>query len=309
MSEALPNLAAVVNEVTGNWSPTGHLLGGEGRRGWGDLRSLVSAQAPTLSAPVPVAFRTPDMPRLCLVCSGPAGRGSQRCYQCALHAQCADGSLADVVVPVTYALKGSAHARRLWLYKNPPRPPGIGGPKAAARADATSAGGVSAGAMSAEAAPVAALSMVALLLVFLRDHGGCLWRGAGWQARPTHLAVVPSARARPGPHPLRTLIAPYLRLPWAELSAEPDDERLRELDPDRFKSGPVPASRVLLLDDTWTTGSSAQSAAMALRRAGARSVVTVVIGRHISSPSADLASFGPAVLPFCPASCAVHVGR
>ncbi len=227
------------------------------------------------------------MPRLCLVCSGPAGRGSRRCYQCALHAQCAGGSLADVVVPVTYALKGSAHARRLWLYKNPPCPPEIGGPEAAA--------------------PVAAMSVLALLLVFLRDHGGCLWRRAGWQARPTHLAVVPSARARPGPHPLRTLIAPYLRRPWAELSAEPDDERLRELDPDRFESGPVPGSRVLLLDDTWTTGSSAQSAAMALRRAGARSVVTVVIGRHVSSPPADLASFGPAVLPFRLASCAVHV--
>lgn len=305
MSEALPNLSAVVNEITGNWSPTGHLLGGQGRQRWGDLRSLVAAQAPTLSAPASAALRTPGMPRLCLVCSGPAGRGSRSCYQCALHAQCADGSLADAVVPVTYALKGSAHARRLWLYKNPPRPAGIGGQKAAVPADAASAAGVSAGAVSA----VAALSVLALLLVFLRDHGGCLWRRAGWQARPTHLAVVPSARARPGPHPLRTLIAPYLRGPWAELSAEPDDERLRELDPDRFKSGPVPGSRVLLLDDTWTTGSSAQSAAMALRRAGARSVVTVVIGRHVSSPSADLASFGPAVLPFGPASCAVHVGR
>jgi orotate phosphoribosyltransferase len=60
----------------------------------------------------------------------------------------------------------------------------------------------------------------------------------------------------------------------------------------------------LLIDDTWTTGSSAQSAAMALRRAGALTVVTVVLGRHVGL--ADAAGFRPAVMPFHPASCAVH---
>lgn len=352
MSEALPNLAVVVNEVTGNWSPAGHLGGDTSRPDLGELRALVAAQLPALSAPRPPAPRSrssaPPAPRLpvpwsrssappaprppaprsrssappapgptpsapvargshasglrasgsrmpgssgsgglCLVCTGPAGRGRQRCYHCSLHVQCAGDSLADLVVPVTYALKGSQHARQLWHYKYAGRPTTIGGSKAAASAG---------------------LSLLALLLVFLRDHGNCLWRRASWHARPTHLAVVPSARSRPGPHPLRTLIEPYLRRPWAEMSAEADDQRTRELDPGRFTSAPVPGARVLLMDDTWTTGASAQSAAMALRRAGARSVVTVVIGRHLSLAPAELANFGPASMPFSFASCAVHDG-
>jgi len=38
---------------------------------------------------------------------------------------------------------------------------------------------------------------------------------------------------------------------------------------------------VLLVDDTWTTGANAQSAAATLRDAGAGSIALVVIGRHI----------------------------
>ena len=37
---------------------------------------------------------------------------------------------------------------------------------------------------------------------------------------------------------------------------------------------------VLLIDDTWTTGGNAQSAALALRSAGAAKVAIVVVGRH-----------------------------
>jgi orotate phosphoribosyltransferase len=39
---------------------------------------------------------------------------------------------------------------------------------------------------------------------------------------------------------------------------------------------------VLLIDDTWTTGASAQSAAAALKAAGAGKVVAAVIGRHVN---------------------------
>jgi adenine/guanine phosphoribosyltransferase-like PRPP-binding protein len=37
---------------------------------------------------------------------------------------------------------------------------------------------------------------------------------------------------------------------------------------------------VLLIDDTWTTGGRAQSAAIALHDAGAAKVAAVVLGRH-----------------------------
>jgi glutamine phosphoribosylpyrophosphate amidotransferase len=44
---------------------------------------------------------------------------------------------------------------------------------------------------------------------------------------------------------------------------------------------PLDGKRVLLVDDTWTKGDSAQSAAAALRIAGAHNVAMLVIGRHL----------------------------
>jgi predicted amidophosphoribosyltransferase len=266
MSEALPNVAVVVKEVTGNWLPAGHLGSRAARHTWSEMRDLVLARAPSLSAPWPAAAG------LCRVCRGPSGRSSAHCFQCELHVQCAPGSLADVVLPVVFAPKGSPIAQLLWQYK-------------------TNA--------HAEASTGQAL-LLALLLVFLRDHGACAWRSVG-SGSPTHVAVVPTARGRPGEHPLRRLIAPYLRLPWARLSARPD-QRERELDPLRFRAALVPDARVLLLDDTWTTGASAQSAAMALRRAGARSIATVVIARHIGIDP----GFPVAAMPYRMESCAAH---
>jgi predicted amidophosphoribosyltransferase len=268
MSEALPNVAVVVNEVTGNWLPTGHLRSRATRQTWREMRDLVLAQAPSLSAP------RPEAAGLCRVCRGPARRSTAHCFQCELHVQCAPGSLADVVLPVVFAPKGSPVAQFLWQYK----------------------------ASGHAAASAGKALLLALLLVFLRDHGACAWRSAGLGC-PTHVAVVPTARGRPGEHPLRRLIAPYLGLPWAWLScSNRPDQRERDLDPLRFRAALVPGARVLLLDDTWTTGASAQSAAMALRRAGARSVTTVVIARHVGIDP----GFPLAAMPYRMGSCAVH---
>jgi adenine/guanine phosphoribosyltransferase-like PRPP-binding protein len=63
---------------------------------------------------------------------------------------------------------------------------------------------------------------------------------------------------------------------------ETDD---REFHADRFRLNEFTASqlqRVLLLDDTWTTGGRIQSLSYALKVAGARSVVAVILGRHIN---------------------------
>lgn len=43
----------------------------------------------------------------------------------------------------------------------------------------------------------------------------------------------------------------------------------------------VAGKNVLLIDDTWTTGAAMQSAAAALKGAGASVVAGVVIGRHL----------------------------
>src|ERR1022692_1552215 len=266
-----------------------------GRLTWRELRDLVQPQVPLLSAP------RPGLRGLCGVCHGPAAAGSARCFQCDLHSQCAPGSLADTVVPVAFAIKGGPHARSLWQYKS-------GQSRAARRAAGGAASpaaevglNLACGVASGPAAAVAARQLLALLLVFLHDHGRCVWRAAGSTGGPTHLAVVPTARGRPGPHPLRALISPYVTAPWAELSVLPGGHPVRELDPDRFAAAPLPGARVLLVDDTWTTGATAQSAAMALRRAGASSVAIVVLGRHDRDG-------GPLARPFRPQLCPVHPG-
>lgn len=202
-----------------------------------------------------------------------------RCYQCRQHEQSAPGSLADVVVPVAYAPKGGPLARDLWLYKS-------GRPGAAS----------------------ACAGLRAMALTFLRDHGPCVWRQACFAA-PSHLAVVPSCRGRPGDHPLRTLLGRFLRLPWAELTARPGTSGpVRELDPARFTAGSLGGAAVALLDDTWTSGCSAQSAVLSLREAGASAVAVVVLGRHLSAGAGQRpdTAFCPAVMPFRSERCAVH---
>jgi len=60
------------------------------------------------------------------------------------------------------------------------------------------------------------------------------------------------------------------------------DPWARSLDAGRFRAGHAArGAEVLLLDDTWASGASAQSASVALKLAGAGAVAVVIIGRHI----------------------------
>ena len=182
------------------------------------------------------------------------------------------------MVPVSYAIKGTAFADDLWRYKSYPAP------GASART------------------PV-----LALLLAFLNDHGPCVWRHAAMPP-PDRLAVVPTGCGRPGPHPLLRLVAPYLRPPLTSLAIRPGRQG-RDLDLSRFRAGQVPAgASVLLLDDSWVSGASAQSAAAALKLAGASHVAIVVLGRHINpaDPSAGALIAGAAPARYDPSTCAVH---
>jgi hypothetical protein len=186
--------------------------------------------------------------------------------------------LADAVVPISYAVKGTAFAASLWRYKS------WSAPSAAAQT-----------------------SLLALLLAFLHDHGACVWRHAGMPA-PGRLAVVPTGCGRPGPHPLLALCTPYLRLPVTPLVIRPGeqgrDPNVNRFSAKRTRSG----ASVLLLEDTWVSGASAQSAAAALKRAGAGHVAVVVLGRHLNPADrlgAPLAA-GLAPAPYDPGKCAVH---
>lgn len=220
----------------------------------------------------------PGGPPVCAVCRGPARPGFARCYQCGRHDQLGQDLLADAVVPVSYAVKGTAFAADLWRYK-------------AWRAPC----------------PAARTSLLALLLTFLHDHGACVWRQAGMPP-PGRMAVVPTGCGRPGPHPLLELTAPYLRLPVTRLAIRPGEQG-RDPNAGRFHAERTGlGADVLLLDDTWVSGASAQSAAAALKRAGARRVAVVVLGRHLD-PADRLGGPLAARLvpgPYDPAGCVVH---
>lgn len=86
----------------------------------------------------------PPGPGVCGVCRGPASESHVRCYPCAQHFQAAPQGTADLVVPVSYAIKGQQHAHNLAAYK------GWGG------------------------SSTIQANLVALLSVFLADHGRCV---------------------------------------------------------------------------------------------------------------------------------------
>jgi hypothetical protein len=203
----------------------------------------------------------------CVVCRGPLRPGYARCYQCTQHRLLGDGLLADVVAPVSYAVRGTAFVTALRQYKSGHRR--------------------------------AAESLLALLLAFLRDHGPCVWRYAGMPV-PGRLAVVPSGCGRPGSHPLLRMVAPRLRLPLVPLAIR-HGEQGRDLNAGRFAASPADGADVLLLDDTWVSGASAQSAAVALKRAGAARVAVVVIGRYLNP--AEPRSSALAIEPYDPGIC------
>ena len=126
-----------------------------------------------------------------------------------------------------------------------------------------------------------------MLWRFLSAHEACAARAAGVAAFPVVTTVPSNDPARDHAHPLPRLVGGVVR---------PTAERYRRLlvrsalpaQPHRFsvdRYEPVGGLRqepVLLIDDTWTTGANAQSAAAALKAAGAGPVAAVVIGRHLN---------------------------
>jgi hypothetical protein len=188
---------------------------------------------------------------VCLACRSVAEGGYPRCYPCSQQHTATGGRLADAIVPISYSIKGAQHAHNLTVYK----------------ADRPST--------------QARYHVAALGALFLIDHWSCLTRAAGGPI--TRVATVPSTRGRAGPHPLDLILTRRLRLPAVPATANPkysgDD---RSFHADRFVVSPFPAEvRVLLLDDTWTTGTRMQSLAHGLKAAGAAAVVGVVLGRFI----------------------------
>lgn len=125
-----------------------------------------------------------------------------------------------------------------------------------------------------------ARALSALLALFLRRHFPCVApEGADM------VLVVPSQEPnRPPPHPLLPVLDGVPDLPPASpmLRAGPGTLGHRSATAEGYLcEEPVQGRRVLLVDDTYTTGAHVQSAARALLDAGAAAVRPLVIGRYV----------------------------
>ena len=126
--------------------------------------------------------------------------------------------------------------------------------------------------------------VVSLLSQFLTTHGECIVEAAGkdWDI----ITTVPSSGAREGQHPLVTAInrvrtlsdryVPLLRRGNATIDHRTASDDGYEL------LTPLDGERILLIDDTFTSGSRVQSAASRLALGGGDVVGVVAIGRVIN---------------------------
>jgi hypothetical protein len=239
-------------------------------------RALASAAGGFLHNPI----RDPAL--TCAICTAPVDR-FDRCWRCRHDARL--GRLADLVVPLTYAIAGQPSAALVRDYKNHP--------------------------LRRVRDPHRAI-ISSLLRLGITGHERCVAAAVG---QPVSLrVVVPSLTSRPGPHPLAEIARAMGVLGEAELlptwEASPD----RQVCADKFgaqPAGAVAGRHVLVLDDVWTTGSNAQSAALTLRAAGAAAVSVMVVGRWLSRDYRVTADFIATRLtsPFDPGCCPVTGGR
>lgn len=131
-----------------------------------------------------------------------------------------------------------------------------------------------------------AARLLLILAHFLERHAGCMVISARVDAIDV-LTVVPSTRPdRTGPHPLHRAFDMLTGFAWPlEILLERGPGQLDRLvaSDDAFVPVADVAGRtVVVLDDTFTAGSHAQSAASALSLAGADVVAVVPIGRLIA---------------------------
>lgn len=202
-------------------------------------------------------------PGRCAVCTAPAL--ADLCSGCALQRANYGPALANIVVPLAYvrgwmspAHQSEHHVRR---YKHPMQP-----------------------------SPGCLDDLRLMILAGTLLHGECVARSVGWWQVVT---FVPSA-TRPGPeHPVAELarqVAAYdLNAKRILLNLGPGftAEPSRWPRPDRFVVAPeflpiIAGRHVLVVDDTWVSGSKAQSASLTLKAAGVAAVTIVCVGRWLS---------------------------
>jgi predicted amidophosphoribosyltransferase len=192
-------------------------------------------------------------PDVCTTCFNLTD-GYERCFACT-HSE----AVLDALAPISYSVAGEQLHHALASYKR----------------------------LKGDIARRLEGELAAVLWRFLADHERCVAGAAGTPAFQL-VATVPSGdRERDERHPLRRivgeLVAPTRDRHERLLRRSATEVPGREFDLEKFTAvRRLDGESILLIDDTWTTGANAQSAAAALKRAGAGRVGAVVIGRHLN---------------------------
>jgi predicted amidophosphoribosyltransferase len=180
--------------------------------------------------------------------------GGTRCYRCSHE----DGWV-DAMAPVSYSIGGEQLHHALAGYKR----------------------------YAGSAARYFTAGLAAVLWRHLAGHERCLARAAAVDHFDVVTTVASSDVRRDGMHPLHRLVGELvkpLQPRYARLLRRTD----AAVSAHRFSAERYAATKnlggraVLLIDDTWTTGANARSAAAALKAAGAERVAVVVIGRYVN---------------------------
>ena len=199
----------------------------------------------------------------CTVCGTPVD-GYERCFRCQQHRAVA--GIADVVAALTYGIDRTQSAILLRHYKDD---------------------------VSAEARAQHARVISRLLYLGIMKHQQCVEKRVG---KPVSIRVtVPSLNRRPGVHPF-TAIAAAMQAVDDRLALVPAPRAIKDrvVSASQFQIMPkrsLSGRHILILDDTWTTGSNTQSAALTLRQAEADHVSVMVIGRWLSPTYGNNAEF------------------
>ncbi len=190
---------------------------------------------------------------VCDVCHGAANTGFTRCYSCDQTVDQVSEPI-ELVVPISLTPTEGQFYHVLKSYKNP------------------------------WGTPQQRMQLAALYSRVLHEHGTCIRAKAGmdWDT----VTIVPSSGARTGPHPLENVVsmAPAVGPLYRPLLARGAEAitHNQASDGGYQVTTPVAGRRIVLVDDTFTTGGRVQSAASALQRAGATVVAAVVAGRIIN---------------------------
>lgn len=227
------------------------------------LMALIGLHARTVrrESTFPTGALIPQV-RVCSVCCGPVEPKYSRCYPCNERTKQFGDELADIVVPLSYAVRDYQDLQQFYLdlhqYKS--RRPSI----------------------------VAQQRLKALLYLFRLHHQKCLENKIG---QPVNSVIaVPSGRNRAS-HPLPT-IAKLLSHPVSGLSepelltakfvGSPREERAQETNPSDFAINGSLSGHAVIVEDTWVQGHNAQGLAIQARQSGADKVSIVVLARMLA---------------------------